>query len=202
VTERFLRISAAGWLVLVIISSLPQGCSQTSHVNLLANGGFEQQAPYLPEPNGWHATRLPETSDHVEFIWEDSGAHSGQYAVSVRIADIHPPDSIAYNWTRVVDSFNVGSRYETEAWIKTENVTQAPFVVVQCWDSTRTNMLDMASTVHDYPVTGNVNWMPVRVRFTVPEGTQELRVRVGLSAPFNLGGKVWFDDISVTELSR
>ena len=183
-------------LLLLTFASCAKKSTPIAEIDL--NGGFEEKAPYKEEPNGWYATRLPETVNDVAFAWEDGVAHGGQRSVSIAIKESHPEDTIAYNWTRTVEGYEVGGTYEISGWVKTEDLSGPAFVVVQCWDKERKEMLGFATTQQDYPLTGTTDWTLVKTTFTVPEGTEEVRLRAGIAAPENIGGKVWFDDIHIS----
>lgn len=121
--------------------------------------GFEEQTPGGQDPSGWFATRLPDTVEHVVFAWDSTVAHSGTRSVSIEIKPSHPDRQVAYNWTRTV-GFTPGKEYEITGWIKTENLTEPPFIVAQCWDTTREKMLAFATTQTDYPLKGQTPGPP------------------------------------------
>jgi hypothetical protein len=143
---------------------------------------------------------LPHTKEFVTFKWDDDVVHSGKCSVSIAIAASHPDEAIHYNWTKVVPACQVGKSYELSGWVRAENLTSPAFIVAQCWDGAKSKMLGFATTQRDYPVTGTSDWTQVATVFTVPDGTGEVRIRAGMSAPENRGGRVWFDDIRVREL--
>ena len=166
--------------------------------NLVENGDFEQASPGMNGPEGWYATVLPETEQHVTFEWDDAVAHSGERCVSVAISDLHPEERVDYNWTQPVGGCRPGETYELRAWVKPENLRSSAFIVVQCWNVTLSEMLGYASTHQEMPVLGTTDWTPVRATFTVPEDTHEVRIRAGISCPMSKGGKAWFDDVKIT----
>jgi hypothetical protein len=179
---------------------LPGSILPTGH-NLVENGGFEEASWEVTTPKGWYATVLRETEQHVVFEWDDVVAHSGEKSVSVAIGDSHPDRRVDYNWTRPVDGCRRGELYELRGWVKTENLQSSAFIVVQCLDETRTQMLGYASTHVVTPVLGNTDWTPVRAGFQVPPNAHEVRIRAGIGSPMHRGGKAWFDDIEVVAVS-
>ena len=187
-------------LALVVACQTRQGHAQPH--NLLGNGGFETVAADQKGPQGWDATILPRTSGVVAFGWDNQIAHSGTRSVSVSIQAAHPDEKVAYNWTRTVPQCEPGETYELRAWIRTKGLTTPAFVAIQCWDSAKTNMLGFATTQEKYPLKGTTDWTQVHTTFSVPDKAGEVRVRAGISAPENRGGKVWFDDICITQVSR
>jgi uncharacterized Ntn-hydrolase superfamily protein len=168
----------------------------------LANG-FEQQAAGKQAPAGWFAGRSGTPEAYLEFAWDDSVVHSGGHSVSIGIREGHPEDrkDYVYNWTNTIEGFEVGATYELSAWVKTERLGVPPTVLVQCQDSSRTQVLAFATTYRDYALKGNTEWTLVKTTFTVPDSTRHVRVRACLKAGGNAGGRVWFDDIRVSRLS-
>jgi hypothetical protein len=160
------------------------------------NGGFETKSLFKSEPVGWYATRLPQTKDFVVFAWDSTEHHSGSYSVSISIDPKHPQDEIAYNWTRTLDDFTIGKKYSISGWIKTLNCKETAWIVVQCWDDNK-KIIGFATNQHSHPVQGTTDWTLVKSELTVPEGTKEVRIRIGIASPKDNGGKVWFDDIKI-----
>lgn len=160
------------------------------------NGGFELKSAMFFEPDGWYATRLPNTKDMVEFVWDSTEKHSGSYSVSIAIDSTHIEDRIAYNWTRTIPGFEVGDTYTLTGWVKAQDLNGSAFIVVQCWGDNN-NFIKLFTTEIECPVLGTKDWTMVKTVITVPEGTAELRIRAGISTPQNIGGKAWFDDITI-----
>ncbi len=194
---------AVSLFVILLWASTFASCAKKSApvAGIDLNGGFEDKAPDRDEPNGWYAARVPRTANHVIFGWEDEVAHSGRHSASIAIKDSHPEDTIAYNWTRTVKECMVGKTYEIDGWVKTENLTGPAWIVVQCWDKDRRVVLRGATTQRSHPITGTSDWTLVKTSFTVPTGTEDVLIRVGVAAPGNIGGKAWFDDLRVSEKS-
>ena len=183
-------------LILAYTLSLITACGTTQHPT--TNNGFEQK----PEPKSqyeWAPTIIPKTEEFVSFNWDETVAHSGDHSVSIAIDPAHPDDKIFYNWTRVVRDFKVGQSYELTGWIKTENISSSAGIFAQCWNHDNSKIIKLASTQKHHPITGATDWTEVGTVFTVPEGTEKVRLRAGISGPDNLGGQVWFDDIHIRE---
>jgi len=174
------------------------GCTEKQE--FLADGGFEIQTSPAESQTDWYATELLHTKEFVSFEWDDQIVHSGERSVSIAITAAHPDELINYNWTTVVPGCQVGKTYELSGWIRTENLSGPAWIVIQCWDEARTEMLELTSTHEEYPVIGTSDWTQAKVTFTVPADTAEVRIRAGIATPENRGGKVWFDDLAVREL--
>jgi hypothetical protein len=214
---RFLKevfmIRKAGFILLLAIfiiaaqfcSGEPSDSKEKSKMTSdgVENGGFEVKSPESGDPQGWYATRLPETMEHVEFGSDAEQAHEGDNSVFISIKKTHPEKHsggpIAYNWTQVIP-FEIGKTYELTGWVKTQDLKTPAFIVVQCWATSFENMA-LFTTQREYKIIGSNDWTPVKVAYTVPSGTGEVRIRAGIRAPDNIGGKVWFDDIQVKLLS-
>ena len=185
-------------IVWIVVMMLLGGCSKCE--NLLLGGGFEQQSELQKSPAGWFATEVSHTKEFVTFEWDDEKAHGGERSVSIAIDADHPEERICYNWTKPVQGFRVGASYELSGWIRSENLPDAAWIVAQCWDESRSEMVGFATTQKDYPVTGTSDWVQVGTVFTVPEGTAEVIIRAGICTPENRGGRAWFDDLAVREV--
>jgi hypothetical protein len=174
------------------------GCG--ANESLLKNGGFEPHSEVEKTPYGWFATVVPHTAEWVEFTWDDRVKRSGRRSVSIAIDAEHPDEQIAYNWTRTASGWVEGGTYELTGWIKTEDLAETAWIVVQCWNEELSEMLGFATTQHDYPITGTSDWTLAGLVFEVPPQTKEVRVRVGIATPANRGGRAWFDDLSIKQL--
>jgi hypothetical protein len=174
------------------------GCS--TKPDLLVNGGFEPQSALQKSIGDWYATELPRTKEFVSFEWDDQVVHTGKRSVSIAIAISHPDEVIAYNWTKAVPACQIGKSYELSGWIRTENLSDPAWIIVQFWNDAKNEMLGFATTKKDYPIMGTSDWTQVGTVFPVPAGTAEVRIRAGIAAPENRGGRVWFDDLRVHEL--
>ncbi|MBC8179645.1 hypothetical protein H8E88_00835 [candidate division KSB1 bacterium] len=160
------------------------------------NGDFEVNPEQYGDPNGWFATRVPQTKEYVHFAWDSTENHSGSYSVSIAIDSTHPQDPIAYNWTRTFADFIIDKQYSISGWIKTMNLNETAWIVVQCWDENQ-KIIGFSTNQNSHPVQGTTDWTLVKTDFTVPDGTKEVRIRAGITSPKNNGGKVWFDDIKI-----
>lgn len=179
----------------LISTLLMLGC-QTNSVQNNFNGGFEVNPEQYGNPDGWFATRVPQTIEYVHFAWDSTEHHIGSYSVSIAIDSTHPQDLIAYNWTRIFADFKVDKQYSISGWIKTLNLNETAWIVVQCWDENQ-KIIGFSSNQYSQPVQGTTDWTLVKTDFTVPDGTKEVRIRAGIASPKNIGGKVWFDDIKI-----
>ena len=176
------------------------GCQSNSGPNII-NGDFEAAPEQYGNPNSWFATRVPQTKEYVNFAWDSKEHHSGSYSVSIAIDSTHPQDEIAYNWTCTLTDFIIDKQYLISGWIKTRNLNQTAWIVVQCLNAEK-KMIGYATTQRDYQIKGINDWTLAKTNFTVPEGTKEVRIRMGISSPKNNGGEVWFDDIKFEEVKK
>jgi hypothetical protein len=161
------------------------------------NGGFETGDE---RPEGWFEAFLPDIAQHVTFAWDDQVHHNGRRSVSVTIEENHPPYQVAYNWTTTVPEFERGAIYELRGWVRTERLGDSAWISVQCWGKKERKMLAFATTYGNVQVKGTRDWTEVSVMFQVPKKTKVVRIRAGVAANFNSGGKAWFDDINIRKI--
>ncbi len=174
------------------------GCQKSTV--FLSNGGFEPQSSLQKTPTGWFPTEVPQTRDFVDFIWDNETYYRGKRSVSISIAEDHPDDEISYNWTKPVENWKVGNSYELSCWVKGRDLKSPVWICVQCWNKSLTEMTGFSTTQRDYPLVGTFDWRQVGTVFTVPDGTCEVRVRAGISAPGNRGGRAWFDELHIKQV--
>jgi len=189
-----LRLKPAALLVALSCAALAAGDSFAG--NLVLNGDFELAHAENGDPSLWSATRVAEFADHVVFAGEDSVVHQGGHAVSIRILDSHPDTPVHYNWNQHVLAFEPGASYRASAWIRTENLTDSAFIVVNCWDRGMTEVLATVANQDVAEVVGTTDWTEVAITVDVPAETGRMAILLGIAAPANRGGKVWFDDVA------
>lgn len=119
-TKILLIILTMLMLSLLIFASCSEESAQMKVI--VQNGGFENKSTANNDPNGWFATRVPQTAEHVLFDRDSEIVHSGSYSVSIEIKDSHPEDTIAYNWMHSIEKFEIGKAYQLNGWIKTKDL--------------------------------------------------------------------------------
>jgi hypothetical protein len=162
---------------------------------LVVGGDFEPVSEFEGVPAGWSGTYEPSTAAHVSFAWDREVSHGGDRSISIAIAEDHPDTPVAYNWTRVVNGWKVGATYELEGWIRAEQLSETAWIVVQCWNLEYEEMVGFATTQASHQVWRTTDWTRGGAVIEIPAGTEQVRIRAGIAAPDNAGGKVWFDDI-------
>ncbi len=173
-------------------------CCGPLMAEILPNGGFEEVRPNRQIPEGWAPTCIPELGiQHVVYASDPSDACSGDRSVSISIKPTHPQRRISYNLHRTVEGLEIGKSYVLSGKVKTAGLSGPPAIVVQCLNQTKDKMLGFASTQSKDGPKDTTDWTPVQTTFTVPDGTKLVLIRAGISAPLNIGGTVWFDDIRI-----
>lgn len=159
---------------------------------LLSNGGFE--APGLPgTPVGWYRAMIPAKAVNFEAGVEDVPGR-GKVAFIKQDGVL---TSLCNNWAQRLDTIPAGARLRLSAEVKTENVpADTGFIAVQCWD--RQEKLVVVGTSQSVePIGGTQDWKPVSFELTVPEATETIIVRCGLTQ----SGRICFDDVSLVIVS-
>lgn len=168
--------------------------------NLVSNGGFEVKGIDNNGPANWDSTPVAELKDFFSCEWDSTTSHSGQRSASISIEENHPDRQVFYSWNQAPLNCTPGDTYKLTGWAKAQDLNEPAFIVVQCWDTGmkkvlgRTNIQDMEKVV------GATDWIPVEAVFKVPADTWRVVVLAGIPGHSNLGGKVWFDDLAVTQV--
>ncbi len=84
--------------------------------------------------------------------------------------------------------------------MRTKGLTTLPMIVVQCLDRTGTKYLGFARSAERKLTSDLIEWERITTDITVPEGTTVVRLRIGIPAEGNAGGKAFIDDVVVDEL--
>lgn len=182
-------------IVILCAALIFSSCSQSNNQSNF-NGDFETKSFYNDTPADWYPTIIQRTKDFVVYGWDDKIKHSGDHSVSIKIIQNHPEDKIAYNWMTSFKDFKINQKYTLTGWTKTENLKSTPFFYIQCLDENN-SITGFFTTEKSYHLVGTHDWSQVKLDFTIPDKTNEVLVRLGITAPENNGGQVWFDDIEI-----
>lgn len=161
------------------------------------NGDFEGTVGRSGYPASWFPAQLTETANFLKFQVEDIG-HGGKRSVSITIDKAHPSKLVAYNWISKPRGWKPGQALEISAWVKTENVTTTPSLIVQCLGKDN-NYLTFGTSDEKFNITGTKDWTRIAALVLVPPETDQIHVRASLKMPENGGSKVWFDDFAIAE---
>lgn len=169
----------------------------TKNTLKLGNADFEGNVHDGAIPESWHPAHLAETRQFVKLVVDDI-AHSGKRSAMIAIDKSHPAQPVFYNWLGGVTDWKPGQAIEVSAWVKTENVSVSPALVVQCWSKDE-KLLAIAPAESSHSVTGTKDWTHLTTPILIPEGTEKVFVRAGLEGASNRGAKIWFDDFAVAK---
>jgi hypothetical protein len=175
-------------------------------VPAISNPGFEQvceQAPVPDDwaslPHAWHCSFLPNEAHRVRYESKACEGHDSR-ALLITIAEDHPEKRIHYNVTQDMPNFIAGKSYRVSAKVRTQGLRTAPFICVQCLDSSKSKFVSFAGTP-ERALTGDIDhWELIETKITVPAGTATFRLRVGITDDGNEGGTAMIDDIEVVEV--
>jgi hypothetical protein len=172
----------------------------------VSNPGFEQvrqQAP-VPDgwadlPHGWHCSHLPDLAHLVRYETKVCEGQESR-ALLITIAEDHPEKRIHYNVMQDVPNFLAGKSYRVSAKVRTQGLRTAPFICVQCLDSSKSKFVGFAG-IPERALTADIDqWERIETKITVPEGTATFRIRAGVTDDGNEGGTAIIDDIEVIGL--
>jgi hypothetical protein len=160
-------------------------------LELLSNGAFEEDARG-GDPTGWLRAMIPAMAiDHHAGLEEIAGRGKVAY---IEQAGTHRP--LVNNWAQRADIVLPRTTLELSVDVKTRDVPEnTGIVMIQCWDGDDddSRLLAAATSRTADPIGGTTDWRTVRMELPVPEGTEAIIVRCGLSQ----SGRIWFDNASL-----
>ncbi len=151
---------------------------------------------YILGDNTYGADLPPDwetTGERDGLLFEGSAleGHARPGSLSIRNGDAKDRDP--HNWTQAFDprsALELPAELELSASVKTAGFASGSeaTVMIQCWKGQEMlNTGRLPETFQDRP------WTRKSARFTVPEGTDSVRVRAYLVG----SGQVWFDDLEL-----
>lgn len=184
---RFLvKVSCLVLLVLLLASVTFGQEAETTTVNLLKNGGFEDVNNTF-QPKNWKFEYWQEGSFGAV---TDKKVHGGQRALLLQ--------SETGNDIRMVQTIKVkpNNIYRFSGWVATENVTQnitganLSIMLENCW-------------TQSVSVNGTNDWRPIELIFRTHASMNEitLAVRLGYYGS-NATGKAYFDDFKLEDVNK
>jgi hypothetical protein len=168
----------------------------TAGSELLTNGDFEGPI-ILDSPVGWFRAMLPNLAIDHKAGGETLPGHGN--VVFIEQKGVRA--SVVNNWAQRLEVIPVGARLYLQADVKTQNLPEnTGFVMIQCWDTREGEegkLLAAATSQSSQPIGDTEDWKTVSMEITVPEKTDAIIVRCGLSQ----SGKIWFDNVSLKIIS-
>lgn len=169
-------------IIILMVAIIDGVEAQTTYID---SSNFEKVSALQKSPTGWTPTEIPKTKDYVDFIWDEETFYKDKMSISIKISKEHPEEEmIAYNWHTDIQDWENGHTYEYSCWVKGEDLKEAIWVCVQCWNEEMTKILKFTTTQHDYPLAGTFDWQQIGAVFTIPKERiksclgQELRLQV------------------------
>jgi hypothetical protein len=164
--------------------------------NVILNGQFEEWAPnqYTREPQAFGWDQVKEWRGETwtgKFFRDETEKHGG--AASLRLENAADSDKVQVSQNVTVGSgISVGKKYRLSAWMKTDHMAKPNAIGLGLLTS---ELKSNASAKLPFPPAGS-GWTLVSAEFTVPEGTDFLRIMM------NAAGKTraWVDDMTLEEL--
>lgn len=187
-------------LIIVTTMGLLESCSNSAVRNDI-NGSFEEIFDGK-NPDGWYANNLSGTRKYADLSVDHSVSHSGKQSIKIAFNKKMPHESFMYNWVRRVDGLKSLDVFELQGWIKTTGIKNSPSLEVQFFDQQENKLIGTISTKERFPITGTNNWKKVSIIFKIPPKVNKILLFAGVNGLDNDGGKVWFDDISITPLKK
>jgi hypothetical protein len=178
------RLQAAYCLVTGQIPHL-EPSFQTGPGPLLAGGDFEKWLG--PVPAGWDKVAGYQGRAYSGQANRDEGErHSGQASLRLTNQGQDEISQVSQN-VAVGQTFVAGRSYQLGAWIKTLGLKQGNAILLGAFAP---ELKHLGSWRLEMPAEGE-GWVHRQAQFTLPEGTQLLRIMLHLQGP----GTAWIDEV-------
>ena len=164
----------------------------TGERNLVFNGGFERNL--LTAGLDWHSWQRP----YINQDFADRTAHSGARAFR---ADFTVPQNSEYELAYQLVPVIPNQTYQLSAYVRSQAITSDSGPRLRVLDPQCNACLDIAMQ----GTSGTTEWHQVATEFTAGPTTDMIRLSIwrprGRSYPMEIGGQIWFDDVSLRPVS-
>ena len=160
--------------------------------NLLLNPAFESLVVDMPQH--WDLFVMPLDGAYGRI---DSEAIAGKFSVMLHTPEPGYTTEPYNNWSQSIVGDFAGKTIHLSGFIQTEHAKSAA-LWLQCWRKQPIQVIEVYSTVHEYPVAGSQAWVEVSIEAEIPEGTDFLVVRCVLRGT----GTAWFDALNLIEVEK
>ena len=157
---------------------------------LLAGGDFEKWLG--PVPAGWDKVAGYQGRAYSGQAGRDEGErHSGQASLRLTNQGQDEISQVSQN-VAVGQTFVAGRSYQLGAWIKTLGLKQGNAILLGAFAP---ELKHLGSWRLEMPAEGE-GWVHRQAQFTLPEGTQLLRIMLHIQGP----GTAWIDDVKLEQV--
>ncbi|HYW44061.1 MAG TPA: tetratricopeptide repeat protein [Bryobacteraceae bacterium] len=161
-------------------------------VHLLRNGGFESEfsGPGIPScVFDW----TPSGAEHVSEERDSTAAREGRWSLRIQFDGT---DNLNYQGVSQAAVVTAGA-FRLSAWIKVAGITTDRGIAMRVFDPESPSRLDVRTA----PLAGTADWVQVHSDFTVPRGTNLVRVQVFREPSWKfdnkIGGTAWIDGVEL-----
>lgn len=162
-------------------------------LELIQNGSFDQ-GMILGLPLGWFKAMNPARAIHLDAGMETMEG-CGQ-VIYIKQDGVTAP--VINNWAQRLETVPLGATVSLSVAIKTKDLPyNTGFVMLQCWD--KNDKLIATNSTQSIPLIGGTeDWRNVCFQMDIPEETESIIVRCGLTK----SGQIWFDNVSLVIVSE
>ena len=178
----------------LIIMSIFLNFNLKSQENLIKNGDFEIDEDKDGIPDGWGIRRVRGSTCKYEL--DEKVYYSGKKSAKI----IFDPKRENYDKGYYVydfKNFEAGKAYLFSGYVKAENFNGRAVLSIGFLDK---DMKFLQHLTKQVTIKGNLDWKKLLVKGVVPEGC--VNIRIFTDTVGGPGGFVWWDNISVYEISQ
>ena len=99
-----------------------------------------------------------------------------------------------------MEGLTSGKKYRVSAQVKAAGLKTLPMIMVQCLRDGESKPIAFFASPPQKLAADVDQWQRIETEVSVPEGTQAVRLRIGIPGDQNAGGTAFIDDVEIAAL--